>query len=208
MWHKRFATGVSLVAAVIFVDFTVGVMQHAGWVTAYDNSGVALIRHFSATKTAFFKAVTFFAQPATGVVLTAIAVIIVAVRRRWRIAAYIATSVIGSTILMKIIKTIVQRPRPTVDRLIPESGFSFPSGHSVNAVAFYGALLVLAFFYLRRRWLKAIVMLVLAAEIVLLPISRVYLGVHYPSDVTAGLLLGLVVMLTATTFVLQPKKLK
>ena len=176
--------------------------------TAYDNSGVALIRHFSAAKTAFFKTVTFFAQPATGVVLTAIAVIIAAGRRRWRIAAYIATSVIGLTILMKIIKTIVQRPRPTVDRIIPESGFSFPSGHSVNAVAFYGALLVLAFFYLRRRWLKAIVMLVLAAEIVLLPISRVYLGVHFPSDVTAGLLLGLVVMLTATTFVLQPKKLK
>ena len=208
MWHKRFATGVSLVAAVIFVVFTVGVMQHAGWVTAYDNSGVALIRHFSAAKTAFFKTVTFFAQPATGVVLTAIAVIIAAGRRRWRIAAYIATSVIGSTILMKIIKTIVQRPRPTVDRIIPESGFSFPSGHSVNAVAFYGALLVLAFFYLRRRWLKAILLLVLAAEIVLLPISRVYLGVHFPSDVTAGLLLGLVVMLTATTFVLQPKKLK
>ena len=195
MWHKKLATGISVLAAVLFVVLTVGVMQHASWVTAYDESGVALIRHFSATKTALFKAVTFFAQPATGVVLTAI-------------AAYIATSVIGSTVLMKIIKTIVQRPRPTVDRIIPESGFSFPSGHSVNAVAFYGALLVLAFFYLRRRWLKTLVMLVLAAEIVLLPISRVYLGVHYPSDVTAGLLLGLVVMLTATTVVLQPQKLK
>lgn len=206
MWHKKLATGISLLAAMIFVVFTVGVMQHASWVTAYDNAGVALIRHFSATKTGFFKVVTFFAQPVTGVVLTAIAVIIAAVRHRWRIAAYIVTSVIGSTVLMKIIKTIVQRPRPTVDRIIPESGFSFPSGHSVNAVAFYGALLVLAFFYLRRRWLKAIVMLVLAAEIILLPISRVYLGVHYPSDVTAGLLLGLVVMLIATTFVLQPKK--
>lgn len=206
MWHKKLATGISLLAAMIFVVFAVGVMQHASWMTAYDDGGVALIRHFSATKTGFFKAVTFFAQPVTGVVLTAIAVIIAAVRHRWRIAAYIATSVIGSTVLMKIIKTIVQRPRPTVDRIIPESGFSFPSGHSVNAVAFYGALLVLAFFYLRRRWLKAIVMLVLAAEIILLPISRVYLGVHYPSDVTAGLLLGLVVMVTATTFVLQPKK--
>ncbi|MBJ7694654.1 PAP2 family protein [Weissella confusa] len=206
MWHKKLATGISLLAAMIFVVFAVGVMQHASWVTAYDDGGVALIRHFSTAKTAFFKAVTFFAQPVTGVVLTAIAVIVAAVRRRWRIAAYIATSVIGSTVLMKFIKTIVQRPRPTVDRIIPESGFSFPSGHSVNAVAFYGALLVLAFFYLRRRWLKAIVMLVLAAEIILLPISRVYLGVHYPSDVTAGLLLGLVVMLTATTFVLQPKK--
>ena len=203
MWHKKLATGISVLAAVLFVVLTVGVMQHASWVTAYDESGVALIRHFSATK-----AVTFFAQPATGVVLTAIVVIIAALRRRWRIAAYIATSVIGSTVLMKIIKTIVQRPRPTVDRIIPESGFSFPSGHSVNAVAFYGALLVLAFFYLRRRWLKMLVMLVLAAEIVLLPISRVYLGVHYPSDVTAGLLLGLVVMLTATTVVLQPQKLK
>ena len=140
MWHKKLATGISLLAAVLFVVLTVGVMQRASWVTAYDESGVALIRHFSATKTALFKAVTFFAQPATGVVLTAIAVIIAALRRRWRIAAYIATSVIGSTVLMKIIKTIVQRPRPTVDRIIPESGFSFPSGHSVNAVAFYGAL--------------------------------------------------------------------
>lgn len=208
MWHKKLATGISVLAAVLFVVLTVGVMQHASWVTAYDESGVALIRHFSATKIALFKAVTFFAQPATGVVLTAIVVIIAALRRRWRIAAFIATSVIGSTVLMKIIKTIVQRPRPTVDRIIPESGFSFPSGHSVNAVAFYGALLVLAFFYLRRRWLKTLVMLALAAEIVLLPISRVYLGVHYPSDVTAGLLLGLVVMLTATTVVLQPQKLK
>ena len=112
------------------------------------------------------------------------------------------------------LKPFVERLRPfeanhfTELLITAPKDFSFPSGHSVNAVAFYGALLVLAFFYLRRRWLKTLVMLALAAEIVLLPISRVYLGVHYPSDVTAGLLLGLLVMLTATTVVLQPQKLK
>lgn len=72
-------------------------------------------------------------------------------------------------------------------------------------MAFYGALLVLIWLYARKQWVKGVATIVLVAVIILIPISRVYLGVHYPSDVLAGLLLGLVTMLTAATIIL-PKK--
>ena len=101
--------------------------------------------------------------------------------------------------LNQILKRIVQRPRPTEFRLIDESGYSFPSGHSMVSVAFYGFILYLVIKNVKNKYFKYIASLVIILLMVLIPISRVYLGVHYPSDVIGGALFSLGYLLLFVT---------
>ena len=84
------------------------------------------------------------------------------------------------------LKEIVQRPRPEGFRLIAETGYSFPSGHSMVAVAFYGFLIWLIIRFEEDRLQRWIWSLALFFVVIMIGISRVYLGVHYFSDVVAG----------------------
>ena len=85
-----------------------------------------------------------------------------------------------------LLKTIVQRPRPDGFRLVAESGYSFPSGHSMVSMAFYGLLLWMVWQYEQDRVVKWICVTGFAILILFVGISRIYLGVHYASDVIAG----------------------
>ena len=95
--------------------------------------------------------------------------------------------------LNQALKFIVQRPRPDGFRLAAASGYSFPSGHSMVAMGFYGLLVWMAWHYYGRhsakRWLAAVGFSVI---IVGVGLSRVYLGVHYASDVVAGFCVSLI----------------
>lgn len=108
--------------------------------------------------------------------------------RHFRGAAWtLPMAVIGAGVLIQGAKWVFRRPRPALSRpLISESGYSFPSGHSLIAVVVYG---LLGFFSLHAFDLDAwapVVGLVTLGLIFLIGLSRVYVGVHYPSDVLAG----------------------
>lgn len=89
------------------------------------------------------------------------------------------------------LKNIVQRPRPTDYRIIDETGYSFPSGHSMISMAFYGFLIYLIYRYIKNRILKIVLITFLGVLIVFIGVSRIYLGVHYTSDVIAGFLISI-----------------
>lgn len=95
------------------------------------------------------------------------------------------------TILNQIIKFIMQRPRPTEFRIIEETGYSFPSGHSMVSMAFYGYLIYLIYRYIKNKYIKWSLIVLLSILICLIGISRIYLGVHYTSDVLGGFLLSI-----------------
>ena len=87
----------------------------------------------------------------------------------------------------KILKAAVQRPRPDdVLHLVSEGGYSFPSGHSITSMFFYGMLIYLVRTHAKSRKQADILSAVLAVPMILVGPSRIYLGVHYPSDVLAG----------------------
>lgn len=97
-----------------------------------------------------------------------------------------AVNLVLATLLNLLLKTLVQRPRPEGYRLVAESGFSFPSGHSMVAMAFYGLLIWMVWRYEKDSLVRRLGVIGFGLVIVLVGLSRIYLGVHYASDVLAG----------------------
>ncbi|MDD3012081.1 MAG: phosphatase PAP2 family protein [Candidatus Gastranaerophilales bacterium] len=98
----------------------------------------------------------------------------------------------GAGFLTVMLKWLIGRARPAVDfHLTHAYWFGFPSGHTALATCFYGALIYLAFIYIKNKWLKAFILTFLSILILLIGISRVYLGVHFSTDVLAGLCIGI-----------------
>ena len=95
------------------------------------------------------------------------------------------------TILNQLLKRILQRPRPTEYRIIEETGYSFQSGHSMISMAFYGYLIYLIYKYAKNKYIKWISIVLLSILICAIGISRIYLGVHYTSDVLGGFLISI-----------------
>lgn len=88
-----------------------------------------------------------------------------------------------------LFKTVFHRERPDILRLVQVSGYSFPSGHSMVSAAFYGYLIYLCILVVKKPW-KQLLSSVLLVLIFMIGISRIYLGVHYASDVIGGFLAG------------------
>lgn len=100
---------------------------------------------------------------------------------------FCAVNLACSTVLNQALKFAIQRPRPDISlRLVDIGGFSFPSGHSMAAMAFFGLLMWLTWRFVDDRRLRAALCVVLALMVVAVGFSRVYLGVHYASDVIGG----------------------
>ena len=114
------------------------------------------------------------------------------------------------TILNQIINFIMQRPRPTEFRIIEETGYSFPSGHSMVSLAFYGYLIYLIYKYINNKHLKRTLIIILSVLICIIGVSRIYLGVHYTSDVLGGFLISFAYLIIyielVNKFVLEKNK--
>ncbi|MEK7132807.1 MAG: phosphatase PAP2 family protein [Patescibacteria group bacterium] len=140
----------------------------------------------------FFIWVSELGSVATIAGLTLIALIILAYRKQWHYVLGFVVSVLGSTVATFIIKELVERPRPVSPIFAYlETSFSFPSGHATRAAAFFIFLLWVIWNFLSPMWRKVSIGVV-ATIILLIGFSRLYLGVHYPSDVLAGFLVGAV----------------
>jgi undecaprenyl-diphosphatase len=110
--------------------------------------------------------------------------------RYWALLLIAAT--VGGLLLNGVLKLIFDRPRPEIFAWGTHAvSSSFPSGHAMNAVIVYSTVGYLAARLESRRWIRWVTLSLAAAVIVLVCLTRLYLGVHYPSDVAAGLLVGL-----------------
>ena len=134
------------------------------------------------------KFITNFGGAIFLIVLTIVLFIVI---KNKKIGVSIFSNLVIVTILNQLLKGILQRPRPTEYRIIEETGYSFPSGHSMISMAFYGYLIYLIYRYIKNKYVKWTLITILSILICLIGISRIYLGVHYTSDVLGGFLLSI-----------------
>lgn len=112
-------------------------------------------------------------------------------RRSWFPLAFLAVTQVGAILLYDVAKVLVGRPRPSLLPLVATAtGYAFPSGHSTQAVAIWGAFAVLAAPVLPSAAARWVAVGSSAAVAALIGLSRVYLGVHWTTDVIGGWLLG------------------
>ncbi len=136
---------------------------------------------------AFFPIATDIGGAVGVIILTVIVMALLAYKNEYRRALLIITSVAGATVLNVILKSLFERQRPDLwVQLVHESGFSFPSGHAMASAAL-GLAIVVALWNSRWRWWCAGFA---AFYILFVGFSRLYLGVHYPSDILAGWLVS------------------
>ena len=106
--------------------------------------------------------------------------------RNWKFSLQVTTALVLAIVVNLVLKRWINRPRPAGDHLVEVMTLSFPSGHAMSAMAFYGFLVYLIWRYAHRWWLKIALTLLCVFVILGIGMSRIYLGVHYPSDIVAG----------------------
>ena len=129
-------------------------------------------------------------------IITAIIVIILFMIN-FKIEALFLTLTMGTCgIVMAFIKTIFNRPRPNIHRLVELNSLSFPSGHTTSATIMYLTLALIFIKLSKKGNNNYFPILIAIMGILFIATSRVYLGVHYPTDTMAGMCLGSVIVLT------------
>ena len=122
------------------------------------------------------------------------AIILIAIfyLKKWKTESLLVAGNLGlAGILIVSLKHLYQRPRPDILHLVEEKGFSFPSGHSLAVTLLIGSLIIILGQRVKNTTTKLALQGLLGLYLVSVLVSRVYLGVHYPSDVLASLSLGL-----------------
>ena len=137
-----------------------------------------------------------FLGSATGIIILTIILFLIIKNKQQNILLGANLCII--TLINQILKYLIMRPRPNIFRIVEESGYSFPSGHSMVSMAFYGYLIYLVYKNMKNKYLKWFLIITLAILIILIGISRIYLGVHYTTDVLGGFLISLSYLIVYT----------
>lgn len=139
----------------------------------------------------FFIGVSQLAAPSTILGLLLLSFVILAHQRRFRDTLGLVIAVAGSAGIVFLLKDVVERPRPDLFyQAYTETGSSFPSAHAAAAISLYGFLAYLAWRDSSSRIVRAAAFIASAMVILAVGFARLYLGVHYLSDVLAGYLVG------------------
>ena len=168
---------------------TISVLVSSNNIGFYDEFFINVIRDITDIKTSVFRIITDFGDY---FILTLITALIFVKNRKYGI--YVFINLLLASLINSGLKLMFLRERPT-DMLIDIGGYSYPSGHSFVSVAFYGLLIYLVTKSSFKNKTKNITIIFLSLLILLIGTSRIYLGVHYPSDVLGGFIGGIIYLI-------------
>ena len=183
---KKFSIFVVVLCLILFSVICYGVLSYDSLVIDTKVYSFIINNIMNDGLTPILKAITELGGVAF-TVLAGVLIFMFCKKNRW----FITFDLVGCTVINQTIKHIVRRPRPNVLRLVEESGYSFPSGHSMISVAFYGLVIYLVYKNVNNKYLKWTLITLLSLLILTIGFSRIYVGVHYFTDVAGGFLLGL-----------------
>lgn len=176
----------SIAALLCFI--VVAAQIHGDEVKQFDHSIIQAIQSFESPGiTSAMKFLSFIGSTwmVVTISLAAIGILYFALHHRFELIFFVSVEV-SSAVLNKLLKLTFARERPNLYRIVEEAGYSFPSGHSMGAFALYASLAFLIWRHVHARKGRIAVILLSSLMIVLIGVSRIYLGVHYPSDVIGG----------------------
>lgn len=182
-----------IVGVLIFCFTMIAIFMATDRIHVYDNYIYSIIsKSINPTMTTIVKVITNFANPIFIVIFALVFSYIVGIKKKDRKTAILFCLNLCIIALLNFgLKNIFVRTRPELINIITESGYSFPSGHSSISMAMYGYLIYLINTKCSNKKVKIISSILLGLLILLIGTSRIYLGVHYASDVTAAFLLSL-----------------
>jgi membrane-associated phospholipid phosphatase len=181
-----------IAAMIIFSIFAYRVLRwqnHAFDFLVFDKVAVLV----TPVTTSFIQAVTFLGNHnfLVPVNLLLIVYFFFIKKHKWY-SIKVPVIALGGLLLMTLLKQLFNRPRPLIPLLQPVRGLSFPSGHAMMSVTFYGLLILLVWEYITNRFWKWLITGLLVILILLIGFSRIYLRLHYFSDVMAGFAAGII----------------
>jgi undecaprenyl-diphosphatase len=177
---------------MIFASLAEDVLHHEGFSTLDPILGNQIITGASKVGDQIFGLITFYGNVVVIIIGTMLLGLWLLKRKRLDQLIFLDAAVGGAALLNFVLKQLFARPRPDYPQAyLTASGFSFPSGHAMISIAFYGAIAYLACSYLKS--LRAKLLVSTSALVIsgLIGFSRLYLGVHYISDVLAGWAAGI-----------------
>jgi len=193
---------ISFISALGFAAIAVLIgEQRIAWL---DDRLISLVQGWqSDSLTSIMKFFTFIGSGFPVVMITAMIMIILYFGLKYRGELLFFTGVVvGSALLNTGLKLVFHRARPTLHRIVDANGFSFPSGHSMAAFSLYGVVCFLLWKHMGNIYARAVLILIGCSMTVTIGVSRIYLGVHYPSDVLGGFLAS-ATWLTAAIYLYQ-----
>ncbi len=200
--HKhKVSISVFLIALCVFLFTIIAIFVNSKALKQFDTAIIESIQGMiSAPLTTFFLAVTFIGSVKGVSIITIIFFCYLFYRRNYLYGLYLIISVgVGAGILNKLLKAFFQRERPDMLRIVSESGFSFPSGHAMGSVILFGGIALILYKMNGMVKLTIVCMVMAATLIIIIGLSRIYLGVHYPTDIIAGYVAG-VIWVTISNF--------
>ena len=192
-----------VIALLIFTLVAITLLNQGQF--TFDEHAFKVLKNWeSPGLTTFFKTITLLASAPVLIFFCLLIFIFIKKRTYFYL---VGLNLINTVILNIALKVLFRRERP-IESIIEESGYSFPSGHSMTSLAFYGFLIYLLYKSSIQKKLKILLITILGIIIMLIGTSRIYLGVHYLSDVLAGFSFTLAYLIIFTKLITNYMKEK
>lgn len=182
-----------IIFLLLYVIITIGVLTDHGWVQRFDYTLTALIQGRMTEEGAGFVSVATDIAGFPAILVLTVAVVLILMLKKMYIAGlwFGLTVYIFASFFMDTMKALIGRERPDLLVITMETSLSYPSGHSIAAVIFYGFLGVIMILAVKAPWKKILIGAAALSIVLFVLASRVYLGVHYPSDTIGGFTFGM-----------------
>ncbi|MEH7502590.1 phosphatase PAP2 family protein [Neobacillus drentensis] len=187
-FHLFIAFTISLVCVLGFGFVTLLISDHK--IIDFDSDVIAAIQGLeSPLLTKVMKFFTIIGSTLVVIILSLLLMFFLykVLHHRLELILFIS-AITGSAVLNQILKQVFHRVRPNFHRLIDIGGYSYPSGHAMNAFTVYVIISFLLWRHIDNKWGRSLLIFFSVVMILAIGISRIYLGVHYPSDIIAGYL--------------------
>ena len=195
-----------LMLVILFLSFACAIINQNSFLLCFDNQIATLENNLhTPTLNTLALGITKIGDPIESFFIILIFSIFLLIKKEKKSFYILITSTALGGALMELIKVIVQRPRP-ISHLLFETDFSFPSGHATIGTVFLLASILLIAPLIKKTLYKKLFIVITSILFLLIALSRIYLSVHFASDIIGGILLGSLMYLLSSLIICHKKE--